>query len=112
MLRATTTPTGPPGSSQPAAPQVAVADPGIPDLPPSQNNEVHVAVEAPFVFRGDEAPAPAAPPAPAQEIAGLAMTYALPPETLEVTVLPPPPPPRKPNGFFGKVKGFFSEIFR
>jgi hypothetical protein len=110
VLRTAETPTGPPGSSQPAAPQVAVADPGITDLPPPQKNAVHVAVDAPFVFRANEPSA--APPAPAKEIAGLAMTYALPPEPLEVTVLPPPPPTPKSQGFFGKVKGFFSGIFR
>jgi hypothetical protein len=68
-------------------------------------------VDVPFVFRARDA-APTPPP-PAAEVSGLAMTYGLPPESLELTVLPPPlPPAPKGRGFFGKVKGFFSGIFR
>ena len=110
VLRTAEAPAAPPGSSLPAAPQVAVADPGIPDLPPPEKNSVHVAVDAPFIFRANDPPP--VPPAPTKEIAGLAMTYALPSEPLEVTVLPPPPPAPKSRGLFGRVKGFFSGIFR
>jgi hypothetical protein len=108
VLKTADTPTSAAGGPQPIAPHVAVADPGIADLPPPQKNLPQVSVDAPFVFRASDPP-PAAP-APTKEVAGLAMTYALPPEPLEITVLPPPPPP-KTTGFFGKVKGFFSGIF-
>jgi hypothetical protein len=110
VLRATTPPAATPGGSRLGSPQVAVADPGIGDLPPPQKNQVHVAVDVPFVFRASDVAG--TPPAPAAEGSGLAMTYALPPESLELTVLPPPPPAPKGRGFFGKVKGFFSGIFR
>ncbi len=111
VLRATTPPTGSPGSSQQGAPQIAIADPGVRDLPPPEKNQVHVAVDVPFVFRASDVAG--TPPAPAREVSGLAMTYALPPESLELRVLPPPSPsPPKKRGFFGKVKGFFSGIFR
>jgi hypothetical protein len=100
---------GPSVSSQPAAPHTAVADPGIAELPPPDKNAVQIAVDAPFVFRASDLQQAAA--APIKEIAGLPVTYALPPEQLEVTVLPPPPPAPKARGFFGKVKGFFSGIF-
>lgn len=98
-----------PGASMPAAPHVAVADPGIADLPPPDKNAVQVSVDAPFVFHGNDPP-PAAAPAPTKEAASLALTYALPPEPMEVTVLPPPPVAAQ-RGFFGKMKGFFSTLF-
>jgi hypothetical protein len=97
----------PGGTAPAAAPQVGVADPGIPALPPVQKGQVQIEVDAPFVFRASDAP----PPMPMKEVAGLAMSYALPPEPLEVTVLPPPLMSHR-HGLFGKVKGFFSGIFR
>ncbi len=111
VLRTAVAPgTEPGGSQQPAAPQAGFADPGIPNLPPLQKNQPQVEVDAPFVFRASDMPT--ASPPPTKEVAALAMTYALPPEPLEVTVIPPPPARPKPHGFFGKVKGFFSGIFR
>lgn len=110
VLRTFEPPEGPGGNSQLAAAQVAVADPGIADLPAPQKNAVQVAVDAPFVFRASDLPT--APPAPTREVSGLAMTYALPPEVWEITVLPPPPPTPKSRGFFRKVGGFLAGIFR
>jgi hypothetical protein len=110
VLRTDNSPPESPASSTSTSPQVAVADPGIADLPPPQKDAVRVAVDAPFIFRANEAPT--APPAPTKEAAGLAMTYSLPPEPLEVMVLPPSPPAPQSRGFFGKVKGFLSGIFR
>ena len=86
-------------------------------LPPSQPNEVHVQVDAPFVFtakkRADEASAPpVAPPVPD--------SAALPVEELSARqvhldpVIQSPPKETKPEhrGFLGRVKGFFAAIFR
>ncbi len=78
-------------------------------LPPSKPNDVHVEVEAPFVFRGDDPPP--AQPAPVQEAENLPLrplhvssqNSALP------TVQIDPKPAHR--GFFGKVKGFFSSLF-
>jgi hypothetical protein len=111
VLKTSDAPTSPGVDSQPTAPHVAVADPGIADLPPPQKNVPQVSVDAPFVFRASDLPPGTAAPAPTKEVTELAMTYALPPEPLEITVLPPPPPDPKSRGFFGKVKGFFSGIF-
>lgn len=92
-------------------PQVAIAAPETAPLPPSKPNDIHVQVDAPFVFRAtDPPPVRTAPPAPTTEIADLTLAY-LPPSTpLEMTVLPPPR--HTGRGFFGKLKGFFGAIFQ
>lgn len=81
--------------------------------PPSQPGEVHVQVDAPLVFtarkRGDDAP-----PVPSLEELP---SEAVPQRQVEldpVLQIPPPPdPPRKSEdqGFFHRVKHFFSSIF-
>lgn len=85
---------------------------GSSPLPPPDKNQVHIQVDAPFVYRATD-PTPAAP---YREVAQLSLIYALRPTPLEVMVLPPPPQlaeakPRN-TGFFGKIKGFFTAIFR
>ncbi len=82
-------------------------------FPVSDPDKVHIKVDAPFVFRAKD---PQVPSAPTGEVARLSLvSYEL-PEPLEVTVLPPAPEiiAEKPKnaGFFGKIKGFFSAIFR
>jgi hypothetical protein len=76
-------------------------------------DKVHIKVDAPFVFRAKD---PQVPSAPTQEVARLSLVSYQLPEPLEVTVLPPAPQmiAEKPKnaGFFGKIKGFFSAIFR
>jgi hypothetical protein len=76
-------------------------------------DKVHIKVDAPFVFRATD---PQVTSAPTQEIARLSLVSYQLPEPLEVTVLPPASQrisekPRN-TGFFGKIKGFFSAIFR
>jgi hypothetical protein len=113
---ASSTPVPSPGSaSLPSQVTVSVANPG--NAPAAANpNNVHVQVEAPFVFRANEQPggAPVLPP-PIEQAASLPLTYSKPPEQLETMVAPPSPPARKSRkqgkGFFGKIKGFFSSIF-
>jgi hypothetical protein len=100
---------------------LASANPASMPLPPSQPTDIRVQIEAPFVFRGTN-PAPA----PVQSASHLPLKPANRRPKLDPTVLPPPsvPEPRPPEdptgpdpkrqrrGFFGRVKGLFSSIFR
>jgi hypothetical protein len=95
-------------------------------LPPSRPDEVHIKVEAPFVFRADARPAP--------EIAAGSRAIAMYPRDLRLNtpVLPPAPqadgnpvearpaaaaaqagtaPAEQRRGFFGSIRGFFASIF-
>jgi len=91
------------------APRTLSSGPEIQPLPPSQPNEVHVQVEAPFVFRGKKH---AAPPAPTDEAAALPVMES--ParlarfEThLETQVQPPPAPAT----VLQRIGRFFASIF-
>lgn len=88
-------------------------------LPPSRPNDVHVQVDAPFVFTAKNR---AAGNAPASQTAPVQTATNLPPENsssrhihLDPVIELPPAPEAKPKeghrGFFGRVKGFFSSIF-
>jgi hypothetical protein len=84
-------------------------------LPRSQKNEVHVQVDAPFVFNARDRAA-SVPAAPVQAARELPVDES--PERqvhLDAVIQPPPPPekPKKParQGFFGRLKGAFSGIF-
>jgi hypothetical protein len=118
-LRAETEPK--PMPSRPEEPARA-GNPGEPALsrPPSPApGELHVQVDAPFVFRGD---APTAPPPP---IVAQLESRGLPPMLLAVPALPPaapPAPPSKPpvqmaeakppsKGLFHRIKAMFGSIF-
>ena len=109
-----------PTSVAPAAPNQQAAAAKPPD------SEIHVQVEAPFVFRGD---APEnIPPAPENHVALLRMVYLprLIGETQDARVLPPAKPAKKSKkqaaeqsqnqtaqkGFFGHVRSFFGSIFK
>lgn len=80
------------------------------------SNQIHVAVEAPIVFRGtDPRPAPTReaevlPPVSTARQTTLA-TVEL-PAPIPAQPQPQPSPPKGHHGFFGKVKGFFTTIFR
>lgn len=89
-------------------------------LPPSQANDVHVEVEAPLVFHGNEkkAPEPAAEepagtktPAPPGHVDAQIQAPAAPGAT--IAPAPPQPAPARPEhrGVLGRIKGFFSRIF-
>jgi hypothetical protein len=85
-------------------------------LPASKPNDVHVQVDAPFVFRAEDLPAnkPPAPKAAAIPQVELVATTAVPrPATFSTEVLPPPQNRSKParHGVFAKIKGFFAGIF-
>lgn len=94
------------GSSAGALPATSSETAAPPPLKPSN---VHVEVDAPFVFRGDEPPP--VDPAPTRE----AKLLPLRPLTLPPGMSPAPPPQAqlKPahHGVFGKIKGFFSSLF-
>jgi hypothetical protein len=86
-------------------------------LPPSQPNDVHVQVEAPFVFRGKKSAE--SPPAPIVEVAQLpVIQVSTSPVWLEARVQPPPvvthdeaSAPSAPRRFLRRIKGLLSAIF-
>jgi len=82
-------------------------------------NELHIQVEAPFVFR-----ATGPPPAPAEDVRALTLDLR-PLQAIVVSTPLPPAPGQKPSGtetasadapsrrgFFGKLRGFFAAMFR
>lgn len=83
-------------------------------LPAAQANDVHVQVDAPFVFNARNRAA-VAPPAPVEAARELPVDDS-PERQVHLDAIVQSPSPEKPNGehrgFFGRVKGFFSAIFR
>jgi AMIN domain len=102
------------GGARPVLP--AALPPETAALPASKPNDVHVQVDAPFVFRAEDLRAenrPAPKPAPIPD-AKLLPAVDLPrPAPFETEVLPPPQTQAKAarHGVFAKIKGFFSAIF-
>jgi hypothetical protein len=98
----------------PTAPQTAFpmakADAG-----PERNSSakpMHIQIEAPLVFRGDQLP----PPAPTREAAGLpavsaARSAGIANSAISSAVQPPKSQAKERTGFFGKVRRFFSSMF-
>jgi hypothetical protein len=84
-------------------------------LPPSRPNDVHVQVDAPFVFRAEDLQATKPVPKPAAIAeAELHPVRDLPrPASFQIEVLPPPQNQSKAahHGVFARIKGFFSAIF-
>ena len=112
----TVTPAQPkPGSAPSSQVTLSVISPETAPLPPSKPNDIHVQVEAPFVFRAQDMPAssPRPQPAPVPAAAELLPVSDRPyPAWFQTAVLPPPAiQARQHHGFFGKVKGFFTAIF-
>jgi hypothetical protein len=96
--------------------EAAALPPETAALPPSKPNDVHVQVEAPFVFRAADMPAnnpPAPKPAPIRDAQSLPVRDLPRPATFETGVLPPAQSQAKQvhHGAFAKIKGFFSAIF-
>jgi hypothetical protein len=110
-----------PGSDEPTAPAALSTGPETAALPPSQPNDVHVQVEAPFVFSA-KSRAAIPPPPPTEEVASLPVVSSFRPATLDTIVQQPPTaassvqssdhPASVPRRFFRKAKGFFAAIFR
>jgi hypothetical protein len=83
-------------------------------LPPSQASDVHVQVDAPFVFNAKNRAASELP-APVQAAKDLPMEDSPARQVhLDTVVQSPPPEKRKPEhrGFFRRVGGFFASIFK
>jgi len=85
-------------------------------LPPSKPNDVHIQVEAPFVFRAEDLRADSRQvpkPAVIREV-DLSPVRDLPrPASFAIEVLPPPQINARAahHGVFAKIKGFFAGIF-
>jgi len=83
-------------------------------VPPSQANDIHVQVEAPFVFRAEEHPVKSESPvrpAPTQEAELLPLGDLRFPEWFQLAALPPRPAKVHHHGFFGKLRGLLSAVF-
>lgn len=91
---------------EPLPPATRQSGPETAALPPLNPKDVHIQVDAPFVFRGDD-PTPQAPPIVAVGI--LPLHSPEPAEPVETTVLAPP---TKHHEFFSKLRGFFAAVFR
>jgi hypothetical protein len=110
-----------PGGDKPTAPATLSTGPETAALPPSQPNDVHVQVEAPFVFSAKSRVA-IPPPPPTEEVASLPVVPSFRPATLDTMVQQPSTPATSvqssdrpasvPRRFFRKVKGFFTAVFR
>ena len=111
-----------PASAEPVRPEIAGSD-GLPAAAPLKvsvaQNDLHVQVEAPFVFH-----ATGPPPAPVEDVRALPLDPR-PYQALVVSTPLPPAPGQKPSGtetasadapprrgFFGKLRGFFAAMFR
>jgi hypothetical protein len=97
------------------APQVLSSGPETRPLPPSQPGEVHISVDAPFVFHAKKHPADTS--APTSEAAALPVMERLAsPAQFQLQIQPPPAPTSaqtKPehHGFLRRIGRFFVQIF-
>ena len=100
-----------PGSNLPQS-AISVLPPETAPLPASKPDDVHVQVEAPFVFRASDMPAKSSgKPVPSvPEIAALPASFTLRPAPFQPAALPPTQARQK-HGFFGRIKGFFTTVF-
>jgi hypothetical protein len=106
-------------SSDPAASGLSIglsSGPEIAPLPPSKPNDVHIEVDAPFVFSaGNRASVPSAAITAANSlpVAGAAADRQV---TLDPIVQPPPESSAETNtrrhSFLRRIKGFFIAVFR
>jgi hypothetical protein len=96
------------------APQVLSSGPETRPLPPSQPGEVHISVDAPFVFHAKKRAADTS--APVNEAAALpVMERPASPVQYQLQVQPPPAPAVKPkpenHGLLRRIGRFFVQIF-
>ena len=109
-----------PATQGPPSPEAQLSNgPETAPLPPSQNKEVHVQVDAPFVFSAKNRAAAPQPP-PVESVRGLPVDDSAEQSVhLDPVIQSPPDKPadtQKKNtehrGFFGRIGGFFSSIFK
>jgi hypothetical protein len=102
------------GSTGGAAPTTLSNGPETAPLPPSQPGDVHVQVDAPFVFSAKNRAASAPPPTVAE--ASNLPVEGSPGRQVHVDPVIQSPPPAdakaEHHGFLHRVKGFFAAIFR
>jgi hypothetical protein len=81
--------------------------------PPAQSGDVHMEVDAPFVFTPKNRAA-SIPPAPVETASNLPAENSPARQAHLDPIIQPPPPEKKPEhqGFFHRVKGFFAGWFR
>jgi hypothetical protein len=98
--------------------QVSVsATPETAALPPSKPGEVHVQVDAPFVFRAQDLPPNqqrrevSPPPVPVLDAELRQAATLRPAPSLELSVLAPSQSKTPHRGVMGRIKGFFAAIF-
>jgi hypothetical protein len=96
------------------APQVLSSGPETQPLPPSQPGEVHISVDAPFVFHAKKHAADTS--APANEAATLpVMEPQASPAQFQMQIQPPPAPAIQPkpehHGLLRRIGRFFVQIF-
>jgi hypothetical protein len=113
-----------PAMAAPSGSQVnlASARPETAPLPPAKPNDIHVQIVAPFTFRANDPP-----PTPVTKAQNLPVKPATQSAKMDAPVLPPPsvPPPKPPDqvaadapakpqhrGFFSRVKGALSAVFK
>ncbi|HZZ15207.1 MAG TPA: AMIN domain-containing protein, partial [Candidatus Sulfotelmatobacter sp.] len=99
-------------SAKKDTPQTLSSGPETKPLPPSQPDDVHITVDAPFVFHGKAH----TPPAPTEEAAALPVLESSARQvTLNAQVQAPPASaaPDKPEhrGVMRRIKGFFAALF-
>ena len=101
------------GSAEAGAPTTLSNGPETAPLPPSQPGEVHVQVDAPFVFSAKNRAA-IAPPVPVAEASDLPVEDSSGRQVHIDPVIQSPPPETKAahHGFLHRVKGFFAALFQ
>jgi hypothetical protein len=86
---------------------LSIAPPGTAPLPAPKPGTAQVELDAPLVFRASDLP----PAPPNLETATLPMSRSQSQAPL-LTTVEPPPETKQHKGVFGKMKGFFSGLFR
>ena len=118
-LGESSTPSGPAGNgsgdSTASSPTRLSNGPETAPLPPSQPNDVHISLDAPLVFNAKNRAA-VAPPPPVLTTSDVPLqaSAARQPHLDAVVEPPPPDKPAKSEhrGFFRRIGGFFSSIFK
>jgi hypothetical protein len=98
------------GSQESSQSQVTltIGPPDATALPASKPGTARVEVDAPFVFRAGDAPPTSAPDLGAETLPMSRSTTQAP----LLTMAEPPPGAQPPKSVMGKVKGFFSSMFK
>ena len=102
-------PAGMPSREAPNSQVTLTVAPPDTELPAPEPSAPHVQVEAPFVFRAADSPASSAP---GLDPDTLPMSHSSSQAPLLMTAEPPPEDAKERKSAMGKVKGFFSRLFK